>query len=109
MRIAFDGSLVTMTPETEDEKAKASTLWQLLIDCNGFAKKLTPVGEYAPLKHKTALTFQIEDFAAKGPVTTEVRVQSDCKAYCKTCNNLIDLKAGDVLPLCCGHLMDILD
>ncbi|MDR3171282.1 MAG: hypothetical protein LBU17_06580 [Treponema sp.] len=36
-------------------------------------------------------------------------VEEDCTVYCKTCNKTVQLKKGDAIPLCCGHLMEIID
>jgi hypothetical protein len=36
-------------------------------------------------------------------------VQEDCTVYCKTCNKTIELKKGEMIPLCCGKPMELLD
>lgn len=60
MKIQIDKNLVEFTPENEGEKAELEKLWNTIVDCNKFNKKLVPVGEYVPAK--TALArFAIED------------------------------------------------
>jgi endogenous inhibitor of DNA gyrase (YacG/DUF329 family) len=33
----------------------------------------------------------------------------DTDVYCVTCNKTVHVKAGEVVPFCCGRLMEILD
>jgi len=37
----------------------------------------------------------------------EVRAKTDCTVICTICGRVQDLKAGDVIPYCCGKLMEI--
>ena len=39
----------------------------------------------------------------------EVRAPYDTDVYCVTCNKTQHIKAGEILPFCCGRLMEILD
>lgn len=59
MKIQFAKGLVEFVPETEDEKKELSLLWDLIVDCVKFNKKLVPVGEYIPQKNDLA-RFAIE-------------------------------------------------
>lgn len=59
MKIAIDKNLVEFTPETEDEKKELEKLWNTVVDCVKFNKKLAPVGEYIPAK-STLARFVIE-------------------------------------------------
>jgi len=59
MKIQFAKDLVEFVPETEDEKKELSLLWDLIVDCVKFNKKLVPVGEYIPQKNELA-RFAIE-------------------------------------------------
>jgi hypothetical protein len=59
MKIQFAKDLVEFVPETDDEKKELSLLWDLIVDCVKFNKKLVPVGEYIPQKNELA-RFAIE-------------------------------------------------
>ena len=39
----------------------------------------------------------------------EIRAPYDTDVYCVTCNKTVHVKAGEVVPFCCGRLMEILD
>lgn len=60
MKIKFAKDLVEFVPETEDEKKELSLLWDIVVDCVKFNKKLVPVGEYIPMKNDRA-RFAIEE------------------------------------------------
>jgi len=100
---------VVLSPETDEEKAKLTALWKILIDCVRDTRKLVPVGEYVPAKNDKGASFYIEGLESEDSTFTEVRVEHDTQVYCKTCNKLLYLKAGEVIPLCCGKMMDIVD
>ena len=38
-----------------------------------------------------------------------VRAEKDCEVYCPICHKLLDVKAGEVIPRCCGKVMEILE
>ena len=54
MKITMDKDLVEFVPENDDETAMMEALWQLMVDCVRFNKKLVPVGEYIPQKQNIA-------------------------------------------------------
>ena len=60
MKIEIGKELVTLTPENDEETHSLLELWNLMVDCVKFNKKLVPVGEYVPLKSNEA-QFHIED------------------------------------------------
>ena len=60
MKITIEKSLVEFVPENDDETAMLETLWQLMVDCVRFNKKLVPVGEYIPQKNNLA-RFVVEE------------------------------------------------
>lgn len=60
MKIKFAKDLVEFVPETDDEKKELSLLWDIVVDCVKFNKKLVPVGEYIPMKNDRA-RFAIEE------------------------------------------------
>ena len=39
----------------------------------------------------------------------EIRAPDDTDVDCVTCNKTVHVKAGEVVPFCCGRLMEILD
>ena len=38
-----------------------------------------------------------------------VRAEKDCQVYCPICHKPLDVKAGEVIPRCCGKVMEILE
>jgi len=60
MKIEINDNLVEITPESESESRSLNTLWNTVVDCVKFNKKLVPVGEYMPPRSNTA-HFAIED------------------------------------------------
>ncbi|HLC16563.1 MAG TPA: hypothetical protein VJL89_10100 [Thermodesulfovibrionia bacterium] len=54
MRIFEKDGLIRFAPETEKETKELEALWNLLIDCVEYNRKLVPVGEYVPLKENEA-------------------------------------------------------
>ncbi len=59
MKIELEGSLLKMIPENEREKGELNQLWNIIIDCVAYNKKLVPVGQYIPGINEVA-TFNIE-------------------------------------------------
>lgn len=60
MKINKDKNLVEFTPENDEETKALSLLWDTIVDCTKFNKKLVPTGEFIPSKEKIA-RFLIED------------------------------------------------
>ena len=60
MKIVREKNLVELTPETKEETMALSQLWDIMVDCTAFNKKLVPVGEYVPEKENKA-QFTIEE------------------------------------------------
>jgi len=109
MQIDIDKGLVKCTPESAEEKAKLEQLWKLLIDCNGAAKKMSPVGEYVPSKGENTATFFIEGLPAGTNIYMPIIAQEDCQVICRTCNRIETIKKGEAIPICCGKIMEIVD
>lgn len=109
MKIDLEKSRVTFSPESAEEKAKIQAIWKLLVDCVGDSRKLVPIGEYVPQNADTGATFHIEGLEPGESSFVEIKVEEETEVYCKTCNKLIVIQAGDVIPICCGKMMDILD
>ena len=109
MRIEMVKSRVILTPENADEKAKLESLWRVMIDCVKETRKLVPIGEYVPQKGDQSASFQIEGLEPQDQSFVEVRVEADTSVYCKTCNKMLNLKKGDVIPICCGKVMELVE
>ena len=109
MQIEIKKSIVTFTPEGEEEKAKLTALWRIMIDCVKDSHKLVPVGEFVPTKNDLGASFYIEGLETGESTFTAVKLENDNQVYCRTCNKLLALKAGDEIPICCGKMMEIVD
>ena len=43
---------------------------------------------------------------AKGFSQLVVRAEKDCTVYCPICRKTLEVKAGQVIPRCCGKPME---
>lgn len=109
MKIRINKDLVEFTPEHAAEAAELEALWIKLGNCLGQTKQLQPIGVYIPSENKTAV-FHIEGLnEAEKNAVPEIRAPYDTDVYCVTCNKTVHVKTGEVVPFCCGRLMEILD
>ena len=109
MKIRIDKDLVEFTPEHPAEVAELEALWVKLGNCLGGNKSLEPIGTYVPSQQRSA-TFHIAGLSEQEKKEVpQVRVSYDTDVYCVTCNKTVQVKAGEVIPFCCGVLMEILD
>jgi hypothetical protein len=109
MKIRSDRDLVEFTPEHPAEVAELEALWVKLGNCLGGNKQLEPIGTYVPSQQRSA-TFHIAGLSEQEKKEVpEVRAPYDTDVYCVTCNKTVHVKAGEILPSCCGRLMEILD
>lgn len=109
MKIRIDKDVVTFTPEHAAEKAELEALWIKMGNCVGDNKSLQPIGLYIPSENQSA-TFHIEGLSEEEKAAIpEIRAPYDTDVYCATCNKTVHVKAGEVVPFCCGRLMEILD
>ncbi|MDJ0783370.1 MAG: hypothetical protein QNJ22_15440 [Desulfosarcinaceae bacterium] len=60
MEIKVEKNLVSFVPANDEETEQLESLWNVVVDCVKFNKKLVPVGEFVPLKEKIA-RFSIEE------------------------------------------------
>ena len=60
MKIKIDANVVEFRPESETEQKELESLWNLVVDCVRFNKKLVPIGEYVPIKDQVA-QFSVEE------------------------------------------------
>ncbi len=109
IKIELQKSQVVFSPENDEEKAKLTALWKLLVECVGDTRKLVPVGEYVPQKNDQEASFHIEGLEPQENSFVAVTVEKDVAVYCRTCNKLQNIKAGEVIPICCGKMMSIVD
>ena len=109
MKIRIDKDIVTFTPENAAETTELEALWIKMGNCVGENKSLQSIGLYIPTEDKTAV-FHIEGLSEKEKNRVpEVRAPYDTDVYCVTCNKTVQIKKGEVVPFCCGRLMEILD
>ena len=109
MKIRIDKDIVTFTPEHAAEAAELEALWIKMGNCVGGNKSLEPLGVYLPSEDKTAV-FHIAGLSEEEKKSVpEIRAPYDTDVYCVTCNKTVHVKAGEVVPFCCGRLMEILD
>ena len=109
MKIRIDKDIVTFTPEHAAEAAELEALWIKLGNCLGENKSLEPIGVYQPSENRTAM-FHIAGLnEAEKDSIPQIRAPYDTDVYCVTCNKTVHIKKGEVVPFCCGRLMEILD
>ena len=109
MKIRIDKDVVTFTPEHAAEAAELEALWIKMGNCVGNTKQLQPIGVYIPAENKSA-QFHIEGLSKQeAEAIPQIRAFYDTDVYCVTCNKTQHIKAGEVVPFCCGRLMEILD
>ena len=109
MKIHIDKDLVEFIPEHTAEKAELEALWIKMGNCLGGTKYLQPIGTYVPSENNAAV-FHIEGLTQQeANAVPEIRAPYDTDVYCVTCNKTVHVKAGEVIPFCCGRLMEILD
>ncbi len=105
MKLIVDKNVIEFSPESDGETTQLLSMWNMLVDCVKFNKKIVPIGEYVPEKANTAR------FVIEGEVDTDAPVYApaDITVYCQTCNKYFNVKKGDQIPLCCGRVMESLD
>lgn len=109
MKIRIDKDIVEFTPENASEQVELEALWVKMGNCVGNTKQLQPLGVYVPAENKTAV-FHIEGLNdGEKDSVPQVRAPYDSDVYCVTCNKTVQVKAGEVIPFCCGRLMELLD
>lgn len=60
MKIKVEKNVVEFVPENTQETGELEKLWNIMVDCVKFNKKLVPIGEFVPQKSNLA-RFAIED------------------------------------------------
>ncbi len=59
MKISVEKNVVEFVPANDQETAELQVLWNTIVDCVKFNRKLVPIGEYVPEKANLA-RFAIE-------------------------------------------------
>jgi hypothetical protein len=59
MKISVEKNVVEFVPQNDTETVQLESLWNTIVDCVKFNKKLVPIGEYVPSKSNMA-RFAIE-------------------------------------------------
>ena len=109
MKIRIDKDVVEFFPEHAAEKAELEALWIKMGNCLGETKSLQPIGTFVASQDRSA-KFHIEGLSKhEADAVPEVRAPYDTDVYCVTCNKTVQVKAGEVIPFCCGRMMEILD
>ena len=109
MKIRINKDLVEFIPENPGETTELEALWIKMGNCIGGTKQLEPIGVYQP-SEKNVAVFHIEGLSKEETdAVPEVRAPYDSDVYCVTCNKTVHVKAGEVVPFCCGRLMELLD
>ncbi|MHB8789896.1 MAG: hypothetical protein ACYDBT_08450 [Desulfobulbaceae bacterium] len=105
MKITVDRNVVEFSPESTRETAELEVLWRVVVDCIRDSKRMTPIGEYIPMKANTA-RFVIEGVAGGVTDAGYQTAVTACTVYCQICNKYANLKEGDGVPNCCGRSME---
>lgn len=51
----------------------------------------------------------VMEYELKSGLTSVVRAEKECDVYCAVCHKLLHVEAGQVIPRCCGRVMQALD
>ncbi len=54
MKISVEKNVVEFVPDNDQETAQLQILWNTIVDCVKFNRKLVPIGEYVPQKTNLA-------------------------------------------------------
>ena len=49
------------------------------------------------------------EYELKSTFNTVVRAEKECDVYCPICHKLLHVQAGDVIPRCCGKVMQVME
>lgn len=50
----------------------------------------------------------MENTELKSGLIPVTRAEKECDVYCPICHKMLHLNAGDVIPRCCGKLMEVM-
>ena len=110
MKIKMDKAVVEFVPENALESSELEALWVRMGNCVGDNKKLSPIGVFSPSTGDKVARFHIDGLTEKeAGAPIELKATFDCEVYCTICNKTQHVKAGELIPYCCGRLMEIID
>ena len=49
------------------------------------------------------------EYELTSSLSTVVRAEKECDIYCPICHKLLHVEEGQVIPRCCGKVMEVLD
>jgi hypothetical protein len=52
---------------------------------------------------------EVNNMELKSGLGFVVRAEKECDVYCPICHKVLHVKAGDVIPRCCGKPMKVMD
>jgi hypothetical protein len=107
MRISQNKNVVELEPQSPVEANALEMLWRQLISCTGESAKLAPIGEFTP-GQKNVASFVIES-AGELKAPTQFKAVETGTYTCATCNRYLEFAAGDLVPICCGRPMELMD
>ena len=109
MKIRMDKAIAEFIPENPVETAELQALWIKMGNCVGATKSLQPIGVYEPSQENVA-RFHIEGLTEEeAKAIPELYAPYDTDVYCTICNKTVHVKKGELIPICCGKVMEILD
>ena len=104
MKIRIDGETVEFEPETQTESMELETLWKKMGNGLSTDIRLVADGIYSRRIDSSA-KFCLEGLSE---VKEGLVMPFEGDVYCYTCGNKKHLKAGDIIPICCGKPMEII-
>ena len=110
MKIRINKDIVEFIPEHAAETAELEALWVKMGNCVGKTKELQPMGRVRAQREERGpcSTSRVSAMPSADEIP-QIRAPYDTDVYCVVCNKTQHVKAGEVIPFCCGRLMEILD
>ena len=105
MKLTVHRDTITLIPETPGERDGLTAIWLKLVPSGGRTKGILPLDE-APPEVGGAAQFRLEglSLAEKNDLSVQ-RAEAAMEVYCPICGKTRRLKAGEVIPFCCGKQM----
>ena len=106
MQLQINRDVVEWVPENDAERAALEAFWLLLIPSGDRTKSLVPQGAF-PGQLGAAARFRIEglSLAEKNGLSVS-RAPRELDYYCPVCGKVRRLRAGEIVPRCCGREME---
>lgn len=106
MQLQINRDVVEWVPENEAEHAALEAFWLLLIPSGDRARSLVPQGSF-PEQPGAAARFRIDglSLAEKNGLTVS-RASRELDYCCPVCGKVRRLRAGEIVPRCCGREME---